>query len=169
MSRKAFGQCLLQMMKGANYNIQKWIDWIIGRFEEFTNNVEGHYGHGCLFDPRFQEAYLERVLDCHVDFLDEAPPDSQIKKDSRALCGKLLSACQSGVGRRILMENSVKQGVICSWFQMVQQYDTDVNRHVRIKRLKRVIHTVFHRNYREELVNWSQHYENAFTELALLG
>jgi hypothetical protein len=44
-------------------------------------------------------AYLERGVDCYVDFLDEVPSASQINKDSRALYGALLSACQSGVGR----------------------------------------------------------------------
>jgi hypothetical protein len=57
-----------------------------------------------LFDSSFQEAYLEMGVDCYVDFLDEVPSASQIKKDARALYGALLSACQSAVGRRILME-----------------------------------------------------------------
>jgi hypothetical protein len=86
-------------------------DESIDRFEVFRNNVEGHYGQivaGYLFDPDFQAAYLERVPDCFVDFLDEVPSASQIKKDTRALYGALLSACQSGVGRRILMENRLK-------------------------------------------------------------
>jgi hypothetical protein len=48
---------------------------------------------------------LERGVDCYVDILNEVPSASQIKKDIRALYGALLSACQSGVGRRILMEN----------------------------------------------------------------
>jgi hypothetical protein len=39
-----------------------------------------------------------------VDFLGEVPSASHIKKDARASYGALLSACQSGVGRRILME-----------------------------------------------------------------
>jgi hypothetical protein len=51
----------------------------------------------------------------------------------------------------------------------VQQYETDVNRNIRIKRLERVINTVFHRNYRGGIVKWIQDYEDAFTELALLG
>jgi hypothetical protein len=90
-----------------------------------------------LFDSSFQEAYLERGVDadCYVDFLDEVPSASQIKKDARALYGALLSACQSGVGRRILMENRDKQDGIRSWCQLVQQYETDGNRNVRIKRL----------------------------------
>jgi hypothetical protein len=86
-------------------------DGTIDRFEVFRNNAEGHYGQigaGFLFDSSFQEAYLERVVDCYVDFLDEVPSASQIKKDARALHGTLLSACQSGVGRRILMENRDK-------------------------------------------------------------
>jgi hypothetical protein len=88
-----------------------------------------------LFDSSFQEAYLERGVDCYVDFLDEAPSDSYIKKDAQALYDALLSACQSGVGRRILMENRDKQDGIRSWCQLVQQYDTDGNRYVRIKKL----------------------------------
>jgi hypothetical protein len=52
---------------------------------------------------------LERGVDCYANFLDEVPSASQIKKDARALYGSLLSACQSGVERRILMENRDKQ------------------------------------------------------------
>jgi hypothetical protein len=53
---------------------------------------------------------------------------------------------------------------------LVQQYETDDNRNVRIKRLESVINTVFHRDYRGGLVKWKwiQDYEDAFTELALL-
>jgi hypothetical protein len=70
---------------------------------------------------------------CYVDFLDDESSDSQINKDTRALYSALLSACQSGVGCRILMENREKQDGICSWCQLVQQYETDGNRDVRIK------------------------------------
>jgi hypothetical protein len=86
-------------------------------FEVFRKNNEGHYGQigaGYLFDSSFQKAYLERDVDCYVDFLDEVPSASQIKKDACALYGVLLSACQSGVGRRILMENRDKQDGIRS-------------------------------------------------------
>jgi ribosomal protein L21E len=108
-------------------------------------------------------------VDCYADFLDEVPSASQIKKDARALYGALPSACQSGVGRRMLMKNRDKQDGICSWFQFLQQYETDGSINVRIKRLESVINTVFHRNYRGGRVKWIQDYENAFTELALLG
>jgi hypothetical protein len=36
------------------------------------------------------------------------------------------------------------------------QYETDGNRNVRIKRLESVINTVFHRNYKEDLLNGSK-------------
>jgi hypothetical protein len=62
-----------------------------------------------LFDIKFQTAYFESVTDYYVDFLDEVPSDSQIKKDAHALYGALLSACQGGIGRRILTENRNKQ------------------------------------------------------------
>jgi hypothetical protein len=92
-------------------------DGSIDRFEVFRNNVEGHYGQigtGYLFDTSFQTAYLERGVYCYVDFMDEVPSASHIKKDARALYGALLSACQGGVGRRILMENRSKQdGIRC--------------------------------------------------------
>jgi hypothetical protein len=78
-----------------------------------------------LFDSSFQEAYLERGVECDIDFLDELPSASQIKKDACALYGVLLSACHSGVGCRILMENRDKQDGISSWCQLVQQYETD--------------------------------------------
>jgi hypothetical protein len=66
------------------------------RFEVFRNNVEGHYGQisaGYLFDSSFQKAHLEICVDCYVDFLDEVPSASQIKKSVRALHGALLTTC----------------------------------------------------------------------------
>jgi hypothetical protein len=67
------------------------------------------------------------------------------------------------------MENRDKQDGIRSWCQLVQQYETDGNRNVRIKRLESVINTVFNRNYRGGLVKWIHDNEDAFKELALLG
>jgi hypothetical protein len=67
------------------------------------------------------------------------------------------------------MENRDKQDGIRSWCQTVQQYETDSNRNVSIKKLESVINTVFHRSYRGGLVKWIQDYEDAFTELAFFG
>ena len=97
--------------------------------------------------------------------MDEVPSASQIKKDARALYGALLSACQAGIGRRVLMENRNKQDGIRSWCHLFKQYEIDGNRNVRIKKLENVINTVFHRNYKSCLVKWIQDYEDAFTEL----
>jgi hypothetical protein len=58
-----------------------------------------------VFDSSFQKVYIERDVDCYADFLDEVPSASHIKKDARALYGVVITACQSGVGRRILMLN----------------------------------------------------------------
>jgi hypothetical protein len=66
------------------------------------------------------------------------------------------------------MEDIDKQDVIRSWCQLVQHYETDVNRNVRIKKLESVINIVFHHNYGGGLVKCIQDYEDAFTELALL-
>jgi hypothetical protein len=68
-----------------------------------------------------------------------------------------------------LLENIDKQDGIRSWCQVVQKYETDGNRNVRIKKLNSVINTVFHCNYRGGLIKSIQDYEDAFTELALLG
>jgi hypothetical protein len=92
-------------------------DRTIDRFEVFRNHVECNYKQiiaGYLFDLSFQVVYLERSVDCYDYFLDEVPSASQIKKDVYALYSALLSACQSGVGRRILMENRDKQDGICT-------------------------------------------------------
>jgi hypothetical protein len=52
---------------------------------------------------------------------------------------------------------------------LVNQYETDGNRNVRIKKLENVITTVFNRHYKGGLFKWVQDYEDAFTELVLLG
>ena len=67
------------------------------------------------------------------------------------------------------MENRSKQDGIRSWCQLVKQCETDGNRNVRIKKLEDVITMIFHRNYKVGLVKWIQDYEDAFTELVLLG
>ncbi len=46
----------------------------------------------------------------------------------------LLSACQGGLGRSILMENRNKQDGIRSWYQLVNQYERDDNRQKARKR-----------------------------------
>jgi hypothetical protein len=50
------------------------------------------------------------------------------------------------------MKNRDKEEGIRSWCQLVQQFETDGNGNVRIKRLESVIDTVFNRNYRGGLV-----------------
>jgi hypothetical protein len=147
-------------------------DGTIDRSEDFRSNVEGHYGKigaGYLFDSSLQKAYLEKGVDCYIDFLDEVPSASQIKKYAGALYGALLSACQSGVGRRILMESRSTQDGIRSWYQLVKQYETDGDKNVRIKNLENIIITVFHCQYKGGMFKWIQDYEDAFTELILLG
>jgi hypothetical protein len=47
------------------------------------NNIVGHYGQtdaGYLFDTEFQTASFERGKTCYVDFFNEVPSASQIKK-----------------------------------------------------------------------------------------
>jgi hypothetical protein len=72
-----------------------------------------------------------------VDFLDEVSSAFQIKKYASALLGALLgallSACQNGVGLRILMKNRNKQDGTRSWCQLVQQYETEGSRNFRIQ------------------------------------
>jgi hypothetical protein len=97
------------------------------------------------------------------------PSASQIKKDTRDLYGALLSAFKGGIGRRIMMENRLNQYGIRSWCQLVSHYETESNRNVRNKTLENVITTVYNRHYRGGLLKWIQDYEDAFTELVLLG
>ena len=147
-------------------------DGNLDHFEEFRNKAEGHYGQigaGYLFDMDFQKAYLEKGADWFVNFLDELHSASQIKKDVRALYGALLSACQSGVGRRILMENRAKQDGIRSWCQLVKQHETDGNKNFRVKKLESVINTVFHKHYKGVLTKWIQDYEDAHSWTESMG
>jgi hypothetical protein len=67
------------------------------------------------------------------------------------------------------MENREKQDSIRSWYQLVNQYETDGNKNVRIKKLENVITTVFHQHYKGGLLKCVQDYEDALTELILLG
>jgi hypothetical protein len=138
------------------------LGWICKPFRSFTNNVEGHYGQiGAvyLFYSSFLKAYFQNGVDCYIDFLDEVPSASQIKKVAWALYGALLSACHSGVGRRILVENRNKQHGIRSWCQLVQQYETDGNRNVRIKKIENIITAIFRCHYKDGVMKWIQDYE----------
>jgi hypothetical protein len=81
--------------------------------------------------------------------------------------GALLSAYQSGLVHRILMQTRNKQDGIRAWYQLVNQYETDGNRNIRIKKLEIIITTVFHCNYKGGLIKWIRDYEYSFTELVL--
>jgi hypothetical protein len=86
-----------------------------------------------IIEKLVQDTYLtqnfrlhtSKCTDCHVDFLDEVPSVSRIKKDARTLYGALLSDFQGGVGRRVFMKNRNKQDGIRAWYQLVYQYETD--------------------------------------------
>jgi hypothetical protein len=67
------------------------------------------------------------------------------------------------------MENRGKQDGIRSLYQLVNQYETDGNQNVRIKKLENVIITVFHQHYKGGLFKYVEDYQDAFTELAILG
>jgi hypothetical protein len=53
-----------------------------------------------------------------------------------------------------------------NWYKNMRQIAIEMS---GSKRLESVINTAFHRNYRGGLVNRIQEYEDAFTELPLLG
>ena len=98
-------------------------DGSIDRFVILRNNFEGYYGQigaGYLFDSDFQEAYLEKGVYCYIGFLDEVRSASQIKKAAPVLYGALLSACQSGIGCRILIKDRNTLDGIRSWCQLVK-------------------------------------------------
>jgi hypothetical protein len=101
--------------------------------------------------------------------LDKILSTSQIKKDASALYGSLLSACQGDLGRRIWMENRNKQDGIWLWYKLVDQYETDGNRNIRIKKLENVITTVSHQNQKRGLIKWIQDHKDTVTQLVLLG
>jgi hypothetical protein len=108
---------------------------------------------------------LDRGPDCFVDFLDEVSFTLRSRKTYEAL----LSACQCGVGRRILKESRHKQDGNRSWLQLVNNYETESNRNISIKRLENVAATVYYRHYRAGLLKWIKDYEDAFNELVILG
>ena len=91
--------------------LSSWVIWDgnLDRFQEQCRRTLRTNWYRLPIDLDFQESYLEKGVDCFVDFLDEVHSASQIKRVVCALYGALLSACQSGLGRRILMENRGKK------------------------------------------------------------
>jgi hypothetical protein len=77
----------------------------------FKSNVNVHHGRigaGFLFDLRFQEAYLERGVDCHAYFPDGVPFVSRFKKAGIHSWCQLVKICQDQKSRKIsLIQSSV--------------------------------------------------------------
>ena len=141
-------------------------------FELFRNQVEGHYGQvgaGYLFDEEFQKCYIKYGAGCVELFQDDVETQSQFKKDNRALYGALLSACHKGSAKTILIDHKPKQDGIRTWMCICEKYDADGNRDVRIVKLEQTIETKFTKYYLGGLLQWVQDYENAFSELVVLG
>ncbi len=147
-------------------------DGDLGTFESFQNKVEGHYGQtgaGYLFDSEFVESYEKHGIECYKYFLNDVKTPSQVKKDSRALFGALRSACDQGNGKATITRFKKTQDGILAWKEMVQRFEADGDPNIRITRLEKVISMEYSRHYPGGLFKWIQNYENAFTELVLLG
>ena len=67
------------------------------------------------------------------------------------------------------MENRANQDGIRFWCPLNKQRETDGNENVRIKKLESVMNTELHRHYKGGLTKWIQYYEDALTELVILG
>jgi hypothetical protein len=80
---------------------------------------------------------------------------SQIKKDACTLYGALLSACQGGVGRRTLMVNRCKQ--------VISMRQTTIGM-LELRSLK-----TSSQLFSIDIIKEAYFYEDAFTELILLG
>jgi hypothetical protein len=125
-SREDHIQCQLQWWKMPGLHSRDIRDRTRYNFEVFGNSVEGQYGQvgaGYLFDVSFQDACLQKGVDCCIDFLGEV-------WDACALYGELLIACKSDVRCRILMENrSSHKMVSChgiNWSSIIKQMETDM-------------------------------------------
>jgi hypothetical protein len=72
----------------------------------------------------------------------------------------------------VLVEIRGKQDGIQSWYPLVNQYETDGNRNVRIKKLENIITTDFHRHYKGGLFQYKtmkMHSQNLLYLVKQLG
>jgi hypothetical protein len=65
------------MVKDAKYYLQKSFRMepktVLKYLETMLKVIMNKFVLGYLFDSSFQEVYLERGVECYVDFLDEVP------------------------------------------------------------------------------------------------
>ena len=146
-------------------------DGQLSTFNRYKNELTGFYrqvGQGYMFDPEFQRIYkvwgdqaIDRYSKANITM-------TQFIKDKEALYGGVQSSIKAGHGLKQVLKYEEEQDGLMAWMELMDEYDKEGSKDLRIMKLESIVSTPFSRGYKGGMLQWVTDYESAFAELGYI-
>ena len=126
-------------------------DGQLSTFNRYKNELTGFYrqvGQGYMFDPEFQRIYkvwgdqaIDRYSKANITM-------TQFIKDKEALYGGVQSSIKAGHGLKQVLKYEEEQDGLMAWMELMDEYDKEGSKDLRIMKLESIVSTPFSRGYK---------------------
>ena len=93
---------------------------------------------------------------------------AQFIKDKEALYGGVQSSVKAGHGLKQVLKYEEEQDGLMAWMELMEEYDKEGSKDLRIMKLENIVSTPFSRGYKGGMLQWVTDYESAFAELGYI-
>ena len=121
-----------------------------------------------MFDPEFQRLYKEWGDQAIDKYSKVSISMVQFIKDIEALYGGVQSSIKAGHGLKQVLKYEEEQDGLLVWMELMEVYDKEGSKDLRIMRLENIVSTPFTRGYKGGMLQWVTDYESAFAELGYI-
>jgi hypothetical protein len=141
-------------------------------FDEVKRLVEGHfegYGSAYLVSRKFIKIYLEHGYKVLRFFPRIRIGHEDLEKQNGTLYGSLKQICRKGAASAILRRHEQKRDGMSTWSELLARFNNMGSNDVMTIYYDEVISRPYHRKYPGGLEQFAADYEEAYTELAVIG
>jgi hypothetical protein len=141
-------------------------------FDEFKALLEGHfegYGASYLVNRKFMDTYAIHGYKVLRFFPCLRIDRATLEQHNVTLFGSIKQICRKGAGRSILRKHEPTRNGMGTWLGFLKWYDNQGSSDVLTIRYDEVIARHYHRKYQGGLEQFAADYEEAYTELEILG
>jgi hypothetical protein len=141
-------------------------------FDEVKRLVEGHfegYGGAYLVNRKFITVYIEHGYKVLRFFPRIRLGHEDLEKQNGTLYGSLKQICRKGAASAILRRHEQKRDGMRTWYELLTRFDNMGSNDVMTIYYDEVISRPYHQKYPGGLEQFAADYEEAYTELAVIG
>jgi hypothetical protein len=141
-------------------------------FDELKRLIEGHfegYGASYLVNRKFLDVYEMHGYKVLKFFPRVRMKCEDLEKQNATLYGSLKQICRKGAARAIIRKHERKRDGMCTWLDLLKRYDNMGSNDVMTIYYDEIISRPFHRKYPGGLEQFASDYEDAYSELAVIG